>query len=635
MRVQKPFFGCFRIANCMVMDSKALLRRLKSEPIRRTVLVERRQIDEQNRTVGVAFASELPIDHDFGRLILTITPAAMRSDRLRAGAAVLLEHNWHDQIGVVDGFTIDGPVARATIRFSRSARAEEVFQDVIDGIRRNVSVGVMIHELHLERNDPDGVPVFRSDDWTPYEISIVSVPADTSVGVGRKIQLNKEGRMQEENTNVSPAVAAAEEVRAWAKILGGNDEVVIDRYLKTCVRRGETPSVDGMRAVVRAARPDTAVLPAADPADVAAIYGGITEYARSVPRVRLQGFTGDRAAERAHGFGQWLLGGPFGNRSARQWCEERGLILRRSQNAGLNEKGGFLVPEQFGNDIIDLVEKYGIFRQYSKNVPMTSDRRTDPVIDGELESQFVGELEEGADQDLEFGMIGLTAHKHMVLVPLSSEISEDAAISIADTVATAAARAFAKKEDQCGFNGDATSTFGGLVGIREKLKSVDPTPANIAGLQVGSGNAYSELTLTDFQGVVGRLPDYADTGNVNWFVSRRFYFNVMVKLLLSGSPTATEIEDARNRRFLGYPVVFTKVMPSTEANSQVCAIFGDLSLGARFGDRRAVTIALDESILFRKDALLLRATSRFAINIHGVGSTTEAGPICGLITAAA
>ncbi|HMS10339.1 MAG TPA: phage major capsid protein, partial [Pyrinomonadaceae bacterium] len=98
--------------------------------------------------------------------------------------------------------------------------------------------------------------------------------------------------------------------------------------------------------------------------------------------------------------------------------------------------------------------------------------------------------------------------------------------------------------------------------------------------------------------------------------------------------TATEIEDARNRRFLGYPVVFSQVMPSTEANSQVCAVFGDLSLGARLGDRRAFTTAIDDSILFRKDALLFRATARFDINVrYGVGDTTKAGPIVGLITA--
>ncbi len=621
----------------MVLEPSSLLNHLRNAPLRRTVSIEQqhRQIDEENRVVNVAFASNQPIDHWFGRLVLTMNKSAMRSDRLKNGAAVLMDHVWTDQVGVVESFSIDRGVARASLRFSRSARAEEVFQDLRDGIRKNVSVGFMLHEMHLESDHAGESPVYRSDDWEPYEISIVSVPADISVGVGRSIHTKEEKiTMNNENFPQTP-IAAAAEVRAWGQMVGGGDEITVNEYLGRCVRSGETPSVEGMRAALQA-RPQTqVVIPPADPGAVAYRYGGV-ELARSVPRYgKLEGFKGEGADVRAHRFGQWLLGGPFGNRAARQWCEDRGLIVSRAaQVEGVNEKGGFLVPEEFGRDIVDLVERYGVFRQNAKVVPMMSDRRTDPVITGELESQFVGELEDPGDQDLDFGMIGLTAKKHMVLVPMSSEVAEDASIYIGDLVATAAARAFAKKEDECGFNGDASSTYGGITGVRAALKAVDADPANIQSLQVGTGNAYSELTLDDFAGVVGRLPDYADTGNVKWFVSRRFYFNVMVNLLLSGTPTATEIEDARNRKFLGYPVEFSQVLPSTEANSQVCAIFGDLSLGARFGDRRAVTIAIDDSILFRKDALLLRATSRFDVNVHGVGSTTAAGPICGLITAA-
>ena len=64
------------------------------------------------------------------------------------------------------------------------ARAEEVFQDVIDGIRRNVSVGYLIHEAQLV-NTKDGLETYRVTDWEPFEVSIVSVPADPTVGVGR------------------------------------------------------------------------------------------------------------------------------------------------------------------------------------------------------------------------------------------------------------------------------------------------------------------------------------------------------------------------------------------------------------------------------------------------------------------
>jgi HK97 family phage major capsid protein len=73
------------------------------------------------------------------------------------------------------------------VRFGKSARAEEVWQDVVDGIRRNVSVGYMIHKAQLVETK-DGLETYRVTDWEPFEISLVSVPADASVGIGRSAE---------------------------------------------------------------------------------------------------------------------------------------------------------------------------------------------------------------------------------------------------------------------------------------------------------------------------------------------------------------------------------------------------------------------------------------------------------------
>ncbi|MBK9162882.1 MAG: phage major capsid protein [Acidobacteria bacterium] len=610
-----------------------ILERFKTEPPRQSLAVYRRGVDEKNRIVSLAFASDKPVDHWFGRLQLSMNRKAMRSDRLKLGAPLLMDHNPSDQIGVVESFTLgnDG-MARADVRFGDSQRAEEIFRDVKNGIRRNVSVGFMVHEMHREKTEKGQPDLYRSDDWEPFEISIVSIPADISVGVGRSLlEKTKMDEFDEINPN------DPNEIIAFAEIYG-EANLAREMLLANSATNREAVRVAILAKRKAAASTQPQVFPM-DPWTAAERQGGQRiEFARSIPRYgKLRAFKGEGAEERAYRFGQWILGGPLGNNASRNWCQQNGLMITRAaQVEGINEKGGYTVPEEFGNDIVQLMEQYGIFRQNAHIVPMSSDRRTDPVLNGELTSAFVGEMAEGTDQDLDFGMIGYTAKKQMVLVPYSSEVSEDSAISIGDHLADAAGRAFAYKEDICGFNGDGTSTYGGMVGLREALKGIDASPANIAGLQVGSGNAYSELALVDFEGVVGRLPDYADTGNAKWYVSRRFYYNVMVKLLLAASGTTpTEIEDARNRRYLGYPVVFTRVMPTSEANSQVCALFGDLGLGARLADRRKFTTAIDDSILFRKDALLFRATARFDVNCSfGVGDTTNAGPVCGLITAA-
>jgi HK97 family phage major capsid protein len=88
--------------------------------------------------------------------------------------------------------------------------------------------------------------------------------------------------------------------------------------------------------------------------------------------------------------------------------------------------------------------------------------------------------------------------------------------------------------------------------------------------------------------------------------------------------------------FLGYPVEYTRAMPKAEANSQICAILGDLQQGVIIGERKTLSIARSEHVHFATDEIAIRGLERIAIVAnHGVGDTTDEGPICGLITAAA
>src|SRR5690349_946572 len=112
-----------------------ILERLQREPIIRTFAVDREAVDEESRTVQVAFASDKPIDHWFGQLALTMNKKSMRSDRLKAGAPLLMDHNTRDLVGVVESHSVDADgIARAVVRFGESTRAEEIFRDVQKGI---------------------------------------------------------------------------------------------------------------------------------------------------------------------------------------------------------------------------------------------------------------------------------------------------------------------------------------------------------------------------------------------------------------------------------------------------------------------------------------------------------------------
>lgn len=147
-----------------------------------------REIDNDARTVTVAFSSEEPVDRWFGREILDHSPESVDLTRLTTGGPVLVGHDMDDQVGVIESAHIDADRrGRAVLRFGRSQRATDIFNDVVDGIRQKISVGYMVHE-YVENVDEGE---FRATKWEPLEVSFVSVPADNTVGVGRSIENDK------------------------------------------------------------------------------------------------------------------------------------------------------------------------------------------------------------------------------------------------------------------------------------------------------------------------------------------------------------------------------------------------------------------------------------------------------------
>lgn len=188
------------------------VRKAMGEPQKRALVYERGAIDQEARTVELAFASDAPYERWWGVEILDCTASAVNLERLNNRHPLLLDHNTSDQIGVVEKAWVDSDrKCRALVKFSRSARAEEIFQDVIDGIRELVSVGYSIDDMVLESRT-DETATYRVTNWTPFEVSIVSVPADASVGIGRSLAAEASRTAQPKETpmsDITPAAPAA------------------------------------------------------------------------------------------------------------------------------------------------------------------------------------------------------------------------------------------------------------------------------------------------------------------------------------------------------------------------------------------------------------------------------------------
>lgn len=147
---------------------------------------ERSSIDQEARTVELSFSSEDPYERWWGVEILGHKDGECDLSWMQSGnAPFLCDHNTKDIVGIIEKASVGADrKGRAIVRFGKSARASEVFQDVLDGIRRNVSVGYEIRKMLLIE-ETDDISTYRVVDWFPLEASLVGVPADMTVGIGK------------------------------------------------------------------------------------------------------------------------------------------------------------------------------------------------------------------------------------------------------------------------------------------------------------------------------------------------------------------------------------------------------------------------------------------------------------------
>lgn len=165
------------------------IQRIEHMPMLTRAAVIEVPTDAEDRRVTLVFSTEdARVERWFGIEILGHNADEVDLTRLASGtAALLVDHDFRDQVGVIESAALDGTKGRATVRFGNSARAQEILQDVKDRIRLNVSVGYFVNRVEMiTAGKGDELSTYRVTSWEPYEISIVSVPADIHAGIGRE-----------------------------------------------------------------------------------------------------------------------------------------------------------------------------------------------------------------------------------------------------------------------------------------------------------------------------------------------------------------------------------------------------------------------------------------------------------------
>lgn len=118
--------------------------------------------------------------------VLSHEPGDVDLSYARDGLPLLVGHDTREMVGlVVDVRVDDDKMMRGRVRFSRAARAQEIKQDFLDGIRTKISVGYDYPAESYTEKAEKGQVTRRYTGWRPLEASSVPIPADYSVGVGR------------------------------------------------------------------------------------------------------------------------------------------------------------------------------------------------------------------------------------------------------------------------------------------------------------------------------------------------------------------------------------------------------------------------------------------------------------------
>jgi HK97 family phage major capsid protein len=348
----------------------------------------------------------------------------------------------------------------------------------------------------------------------------------------------------------------------------------------------------------------------------------------------LKSFKGPDAEREAYLSGRFFIGALLKDEDSISWCKNHGIdmTIRAALGENQNSLGGVLVPDEVERSIIDLRESRGVARQETMVRGMNGDTMYVPRRSGGLTAYFVDENPASGitESDKAWNSVRLVARTLATLTRYSLQLSDDAIISIGDDLASEIAYAFADKEDQCLFNGDGTSTYGGIVGLKHG------TLAGSKYTAITGNTAFGTLDREDFESMVGMLPQYAEA-NAKWYISKAGWAASMLRLVdAAGGNTWRDLANGkRELSFLGYPVVIVQVMNTTltaQTSTDGLVYFGDLKQGVTFGNRRGVSVFPSEHRYMEFNQIGVRGMERFDINYHEVGTSSAAGSVIMLST---
>jgi HK97 family phage major capsid protein/HK97 family phage prohead protease len=459
----------------------------------------------EDRTYEFPFSSEYPVARYFGNEILSHEGKAADLSRLNDGAPLLFNHNPDKVIGVVERAYIDGSKRRgyARVRFSRNPFAQEILSDVKDGVLRNVSFGYSIDKME-ERGSGD----FVATAWSPYEISVVSVPADPGVGIGRSLQDDTAASAAPtpdpipsmENTTPDLAVVRAEAAEAERARISDITSLCSKHRMEDLGRQmvESGRSIDEARAAVL----DKLNIPQETVTMQAADIGLSEKESRSFSFLRAINYLSnptDRSAREAAAFEIEASEAA----AAKLGRQSRGItipqdVLRRDLNVGTASAGGNLVATDLdAGSFIDLLRNASALDQAGATVltGLTGNVAI-PRQSGAATAYWVAESGSPTESQQTVDQVSLVPRTVAAYTDFSRRLMIQSSIDVENMVRSDLASVIALKIDAAGLYGTGSNSeplgLKNTTGIgTEDFAAAAPTFAEVVALEsdVATANA--------------------------------------------------------------------------------------------------------------------------------------------------
>lgn len=568
---------------------------MKELTLTKTFAVDIEKADEERTLTAIASTDNPDRDHD------VLKADGWDLKNFKNNPVLLWGHQSSElPVGTVTDIKQDGNKLVFKARFPKegvSQKADEVYGLYKDGILRAFSVRFTSKDY--KQNESGGLTFEKAE---LLEISAVTVPANAEALVQQVKNLkNKEGEQEMADTKAQEKkeekVLTMEEVEAKIKEMTENIEKNATEKANALfedTKKEYEATITEQRKALEELNKTLNELKEAEKARKEAEKKKEEEEKKAMGKMKKAPAVIEKHNDdtRMKDFTRALL--------------ERDYVGLKDLSEGTDKYGGYLVPNEFRNQVLQIMGDGGVARREGTVINMSGDTLNIPRLDTKTAVSWTAESGTISSGTPEFGTVTLTAKKAALIVPVTSELFEDSAVNLQSILAGMFAEKLAEAEDTQAFTGDGTV----FTGILEE--------SDINTVTMGSGDTgFSNVALDDLFNLIAAVKQSV-ARNGKFFMHRTIWSTVKNMTDSNGN----YVFNPTDQTLLGYPVVFSDDMNSISdtANSTVFMGFGDMR-NIYIGDRRKISIALADQAtvgstnLYEQDMLALRVTERIGMAI--------------------